>query len=466
MMGRHVLNSGARRILVVSLLALGGAAGNASAMGTEMVGNTALPATDYADWEGIMPIVNHESRVYQVWVNGNEHLHYRGDAKTLNDVLTTFAAAKGVRRNVVLLPGPGKTKTFKKEPVPYDWDLHLVGGIARASLEGNTEVWNDQPTITILVGGGNVELGDLKIPDALNVSELADLRVRYRKALQSEVPHSRGDAAVLLGQLDADHPENVPEIARLLNDKDAWVRGMAAAALGQFGHSADTTLPTLKAGLNDDNEAIRKIFAETIAKIENAEAIDPAAVSRRKETAARIRAFVQARRSEARPPDSDGQNPATTLARDLEAAKATNPEMLIDPDVGVGPIRFGMAVEELKAAVGEPFRITGRAYEYQKLGLAVMLGKDDRVNAILCGAWCEASDVLLDVFKGATKDGIRLRTTPDQVIAVYGRPIETSHLATGFDVLRYDRMRFAFRDGRLVHMTFQRPRPDEPKATE
>ena len=60
-----------------------------------------------------MPVVNHTSRVYHTWVNGNEHFYYQGNLDALNDTLRKFAQEKAVRE-VVLRPGPGMTTSFDR----------------------------------------------------------------------------------------------------------------------------------------------------------------------------------------------------------------------------------------------------------------------------------------------------------------------------------------------------------------
>lgn len=79
--------------LILAILALC-ANSRAWAMGQEDFGNAALNEANFRDWPGIMPLVNHPSRVYHSWVNGNERFYYRGDAVALNDALRKFAASK------------------------------------------------------------------------------------------------------------------------------------------------------------------------------------------------------------------------------------------------------------------------------------------------------------------------------------------------------------------------------------
>jgi len=292
-------------------LIVGGAARRASAMATETVGNTPLSPLNYTDWKGIVPVINHKSRVYQIWVNGNEHFYYRSDARTLNAALKEFAKVQTDCRVVVLRPGPASCETFGKKRIPYDWNLHIVGGIARhVHAQGDPDVWDMYPTITVYIGEGNVQLDELQIPKGLTVLDVADLRARYRRALQSADKESRGYAAYYLAEVDPDHPEIVPAIAPLLEDGDVWVRLMSAGALGKLGASATPALPVLERGLDDKEKRVRERFAEVIAQIENAKA-DPEAAKRRQEAVARIARFVKALPAEARRP-LPTTSPATT----------------------------------------------------------------------------------------------------------------------------------------------------------
>jgi hypothetical protein len=63
------------------------------AMGEEHFGDDALNEMNYRDWQGIVPLVNHPSRVYHWWVNGNEEFYYRGDTKKLSQKLKTMLTA-------------------------------------------------------------------------------------------------------------------------------------------------------------------------------------------------------------------------------------------------------------------------------------------------------------------------------------------------------------------------------------
>jgi len=149
----------------------------------------------------------------------------------------------------------------------------------------------------------------------------------------------------------------------------------------------------------------------------------------------------------------------TPLVRELEQAAKTNQPLLIEPGVGVGPVRFGMTREQIRGLIGEPYRTTGSFDEYQHLGLAVLFDDDARVQGILAGAWCEPSDILLDVFKGETADGLGLRASREELVLAFGEPLSVREIDDAFELLSYENWEFACRQGRLVHMTWRAPHP-------
>ena len=222
-------------MFLVGLCALGPAV---YGMGFENFGNAPLVAVNYREWKGVMPVVNHPSRVYHTWVNGNEHFYYQGDTDALDDALNKFAAIEADVREVVLRPGPGETKSFHGKKITYDWLLHIEGGITRREEKG-TNIWDKHPTLSIFVGGGNVDLDALQIPEGVVVLEVADLTARYLEGLKSDNHTVRGYAAYFLAKVDPYNRENAAAVAELLDDEEIWVRSMAESALARFEKQAD-----------------------------------------------------------------------------------------------------------------------------------------------------------------------------------------------------------------------------------
>ncbi|WP_417384851.1 HEAT repeat domain-containing protein [Gimesia sp.] len=266
-------------------------------MGEETFGNKPLNALNYSDWPGIVPVINHESRVYYLWVNGNEYAYYRGDMDALNDVLQKFAATDQKQHEVVLRPGPASAKSFRAtQTIPYQWDLHLVGGIARAvaKKDQGEKIWNPYPMLSIYVDE-TIPLEKLKIPAGVTLLELADLEKRFSEALVSTDITVRGWDAGQLASLNPYSTRNMNAIAKLLDDKEVWVRLNAAGALAAFGKKATPLLADLRSRLNTDDAALKKRLEETIKIIETAED-QSEAEQQHQQTLKQIQQFLKAQK--------------------------------------------------------------------------------------------------------------------------------------------------------------------------
>lgn len=259
-------------ILLGFLLMLSSAPSRAWALGEESFGNQPLNAANFREWPGIAPVVNHESRVYHQWVNGNEYCYYRGNNESLNDVLQKFASTDEKVHEVVLRPGPAIAQSFNKsKTINYNWNLHLVGGIAKSltKKDQGANIWSKHPILTIYVGG-DIELDKIKIPKGVTVLELADLEKRYAKGLKSTDITVRGWSMGQLARLDPYSKSNMEAIAKLLKSEEMWVRLNAAGALATFGKTAEPLLPNLREALNTDDKRLKTRIKETIKKIEHA----------------------------------------------------------------------------------------------------------------------------------------------------------------------------------------------------
>ncbi len=152
-------------LLVGPLWAIG-----ALPMGTEERGNKPLNELNYTKWTGIMPLVNDKARVYQVWVNGNENLYYKGTTEQCNQALTAFAKVDVKNHVVVFRPAPVEQRAFDKTPIGYNWELHVINGIALSRATDDIEdlEWQRDPVLTVFVGGG-IELKRIEIPKGLTL---------------------------------------------------------------------------------------------------------------------------------------------------------------------------------------------------------------------------------------------------------------------------------------------------------
>ena len=129
--------------------------------------------------------------------------------------------------------------------------------------------------------------------------------------------------------------------------------------------------------------------------------------------------------------------------------------MDIVPENGVGPIKFGMAVDDVKRILGEPDHLPGRSLSYSRLGLAVVpSGPDGTVVAVFMGG----SGGLADRFTGRTKEGVKLKSTRQEVVTGYGPPEYAVTDADGTEHLKYDsrKLEFTLRDGKVFWMAAKR----------
>jgi hypothetical protein len=317
----------ARLLVVTALLA---APASALALGTETFGNA--PQVKQPQWaEGVVEVVNLQSRVYCRWVNGDESFYYQGDARALNEALKAFAAIKDDARVVVLRPGKAETKSFQGKVVAYDWDLHVPSGIYRAMLKEThavltvyvraakpaapadrkaAEKWiadlddsvfrtrdaaeaelrklgrSAKPVLqAALLGKPSAEqkarlerllkeltdydAGDLAIPKGLTVLGVDDLIVQYAKGSDELSGTPREFAYHRMAALTSYGEAVMPTFAKLLGpDQNATIRYNVVEALGKAGGLAKAALPTLKACLDDKDTHLAAKCKAAIEQIE------------------------------------------------------------------------------------------------------------------------------------------------------------------------------------------------------
>lgn len=266
------------------------------ALATEEVGNAPVNERNYSEWAGtgMTAVLDHPSRVYHRWVNGNEVFHYEGDAKALSATLAAFAAVKVAAREVHILPGAGKTTEFNGSTVTYGWTVHLLTGLAAGHFGGigcEIDVGERNPTLTIYADTGKFALVDLEIPSGLTLVGPAEMRKRYLAALAADDSQKKGFAAAGLAGIEPDNAANAELFAPLLNDKEAAYS--TVYALARMGANARGVLPAMKAALAGQEEPVKKALTDAIAGIEKASAGSAEADKARRESRERIDAFLR-----------------------------------------------------------------------------------------------------------------------------------------------------------------------------
>jgi hypothetical protein len=301
------------------------------ALGTETFGNA--PVVRQPEWsDGVLEVVNLKSRVYSVWVNGNEQFFYRGNAEALNEALRKFAGIASDVHEVIILPGTGKTRSFRGEKIDFDWQLHVPSGIYKAvtkkkdivltifvphppakqprdrkqidqwieeldhdlfsvrekatreleklgtdikpilreALKGDQRTPEGKRRIQALLDRfQGIDLAELEIPRGIKLLDPGDLVAQDLQELKNGDPDQRSVAVQQLSRY-ADYSDKVVPalVERLKEDKNEHVRRCAAAGLAGMGGQARPALAVLKDCLKDPDAYVRDACQRALDAIE------------------------------------------------------------------------------------------------------------------------------------------------------------------------------------------------------
>ena len=186
-----------------SLPSLASSLSTRSALRTSTYGNKELSAGNYTDWPGLVETINDKSRVFQVWVNGNESFSFSGDTDSINRLLQNFAKTKVPQLNVILKPGPGPKLEHEGKNHNVDVELQVVGGIGAGIHH------REGPRCRLAYRPNNDDLRDRphrpqqtvhSRPDSSAATE--DLRKRYQQAEKAGSAEVRTEAIRFLNDLN------------------------------------------------------------------------------------------------------------------------------------------------------------------------------------------------------------------------------------------------------------------------
>jgi hypothetical protein len=143
--------------------------------------------------------------------------------------------------------------------------------------------------------------------------------------------------------------------------------------------------------------------------------------------------------------------------------EASVDELIIEPLVGIGPVKFGMSKEEVIKYFGPPDKVLA---DGAKLNYVSSRGLSFTVNSELglqeIGCWSEGMlPSRVTTFADKTKEGIGIGASEDEIIAAYGQPDRISTSSNGvIQNLHYDKIsaRFSLKEGKLMSMTLEAPK--------
>lgn len=262
---------------VLQLLAVAGLSvwfvpDSALALGTQEFGNAPVNKANYVEWSDIVPALNHTTRYYQSWVNGHERFVGLASTPQINELVKLYLAANLEQPEIVLLPSPGKMRTFEQQDLPCDWVIEICGGISKhlTRVDQGSLVWPASPRLTIYIGD-RVRCEDLQIPAGAKVVNATELKRRCQAAiLDSQDTSVRGWGCGVLAAIDPYDVDSARMIAARLADKDNWVRLNAAGALQPFGQLARSHKAALEAAGETTDAALKQRVAETLAILQPA----------------------------------------------------------------------------------------------------------------------------------------------------------------------------------------------------
>lgn len=142
-------------------------------------------------------------------------------------------------------------------------------------------------------------------------------------------------------------------------------------------------------------------------------------------------------------------------------------EIVVEPLVGIGPVKFGMSKDEIIEHFGQPDKLMadGKKLNYvASKGLGFEFDSELGLQKIQCWStnWPAELPFAVTTFTGRTKEGIGIGSTREEIISAYGQPDGTGTDANKgvIEGLDYDKLRIQFSlwQDKLISMTLEAPK--------
>ncbi len=134
-------------LAVLGLLVLDSAA---HGMASEQVGpDKDHPTVAQPEWpKGIESLPRHPSRVYSLWVNGNESFHFKAGPAQVKELLALLSSTRMRDHEVWIKRGKPQVQSFNKTTIEYNVSLRILSGLALAHERSQSGVASE-PQLTV-----------------------------------------------------------------------------------------------------------------------------------------------------------------------------------------------------------------------------------------------------------------------------------------------------------------------------
>lgn len=143
--------------------------GHALGLAEERVGPDPAdrPTVSQPGWpKGIVDLPRHLSRVYSIWVNGNEVFYFDASVSQMNELLAAFGKARMRDHEIRIVNDVKPARSFGGQEFAYNVSLQIVAGIALfAARQGEAADLPLEPRLTLVAGDNPGLLGQLLWPD-------------------------------------------------------------------------------------------------------------------------------------------------------------------------------------------------------------------------------------------------------------------------------------------------------------
>jgi hypothetical protein len=220
-------------------------------LATEQVGpDRDHPTVSQPEWpKGIVNLPRHPSRIYSIWVNGNENFYFQAGPAPVNELLALFSKSRQRDHEVWIKRGKPEAQTFRKTAIAYNVNLQILSGIALAMNERGDGHDSSEPRLTVYVDDP-VPAEQLVLPDNLIVHcEVEGVTLKGKAAKPIRQPwYGRvqlGDGGAAPGP----QPDLRTQISLWEAGRDEEIKLSRAGRDGRFGvRFSEAELADLKSG--------------------------------------------------------------------------------------------------------------------------------------------------------------------------------------------------------------------------